>query len=44
MRRTILKGALGEAAGKFILSRELGIEVSPIAEPEYFEFFDYKIY
>ena len=39
----IYKGALGEAAGKFILSRELGIELSPIAEPEYFEFFDYKL-
>lgn len=39
----IYKGALGEVAGKFILSRELGIELSPIAEPEYFEFFDYKL-
>lgn len=39
----IYKGALGEVAGKFILSRELGIELLPITEPEYFEFFDYKI-
>lgn len=39
----IYKGALGEVAGKFILNRELGIELSPITEPEYFEFFDYKI-
>lgn len=34
----IYKGALGEVAGKFILSRELGIELLPITEPEYFEF------
>lgn len=39
----IYKGALGEVAGKFILSRELGIELTTITEPEYFEFFDYKI-
>lgn len=39
----IYKGALGEVAGKFILNRELGIELSPIIEPEYFEFFDYKL-
>ena len=39
----IYKGALGEAAGMFILNRELGIELSPITEPEYFEFFDYKL-
>lgn len=39
----IYKGALGEVAGKFILSRELGIELLPITEPEYFEFFDYKL-
>ena len=39
----IYKGALGEVAGKFILNRELGIELSPITEPEYFEFFDYKL-
>lgn len=39
----IYKGALGEVAGKFILSRELGIELSPIEEPEHFEFFDYKL-
>ena len=39
----IYKGALGEVAGKFIMNRELGIELSPITEPEYFEFFDYKL-
>lgn len=39
----IYKGALGEVAGKFILSRELGIELLPITEPSYFEFFDYKL-
>ncbi len=39
----IYKGALGEVVGKFILNRELGIELSPITEPEYFEFFDYKL-
>ena len=39
----IYKGALGEVAGKFILSRELGIELTAITEPEYFEFFDYKL-
>ena len=39
----IYKGALGEVAGKFILSRELGIELTTITEPEYFEFFDYKL-
>ena len=39
----IYKGALGEVAGKFILNKELGIELSPITEPEYFEFFDYKL-
>lgn len=39
----IYKGALGEEAGKFILKRELGIELSSITVPEYFEFFDYKL-
>ena len=39
----IYKGALGEVAGKFILSKELGIELVPITEPEYFEFFDYML-
>lgn len=37
----IYKGALGEVAGKYILKRELGIELKTITEPEYFEFFDY---
>ena len=39
----IYKGALGEVAGKFILSKELGIELATITEPEYFEFFDYRL-
>jgi hypothetical protein len=39
----IYKGALGEVAGKFILNKELGIELSAITEPEYFEFFDYRL-
>lgn len=39
----IYKGALGEVAGKFILSKEIGIELEPITEPEYFEFFDYRL-
>ena len=39
----IYKGALGEIAGKFILKKELGIELQPITEPEYFEFFDYRL-
>jgi len=39
----IYKGALGEAAGKFILSKELGIGLKSITEPEYFEFFDYRL-
>lgn len=39
----IYKGALGEVAGKYILSRELGIELATITEPEYFEFFDYRL-
>lgn len=39
----IYKGALGEVAGKFILKRELGIELTEITEPEKFEFFDYQM-
>lgn len=39
----IYKGAVGEVAGKFILNRELGIELEPITEPDHFEFFDYKL-
>jgi hypothetical protein len=39
----IYKGALGEVAGSFILNRELGIELMPITEPDYFEFFDYRL-
>lgn len=39
----IYKGALGEVAGKFILQQELGIELQPITEPEYFEYFDFRL-
>lgn len=39
----IYKGALGETAGWYILNRELGIELEEINEPEYFEYFDYKL-
>ncbi len=39
--QNIYKGALGEVAGKFILRKELGIELQDISEPEKFEFFDY---
>lgn len=39
----IYKGALGEVAGKFILRQELGIELESITEPEYFEFFDFRL-
>ncbi len=39
----IYKGALGEVAGKFILKKELGIELSPINDPRCFEYFDYRL-
>ena len=39
----IYKGALGEVAGKFILSKELGIELKPITDPQKFEFFDFEM-
>ena len=39
----IYKGALGEAAGKFILKNERGIELSDITDPDKFEFFDYLL-
>lgn len=41
--QNIYKGALGEAAGKFILEKELGIQLMEITEPDKFEFFDFKI-
>ena len=41
--QNIYKGALGEVAGKFILKKELGIELKEITDPEKFEFFDYEI-
>lgn len=37
------KGALGEVAGKFILTQELGLEISSIDNLEFYEKFDYKI-
>ena len=37
----ICKGALGEIAGRFILENERGIVLSPIDDPNCFEFFDY---
>ncbi|SCP99160.1 hypothetical protein [Anaerobium acetethylicum] len=39
----IYKGALGEAAGRYILQRELGMELHEIEDPSSFEFFDYQI-
>ena len=39
----IYKGALGEAAGRFIVENELGIKLKPITDPKIFEFFDYVI-
>jgi hypothetical protein len=39
----IYKGALGEAAGKFILERERGIKLHAINDPDRFEFFDYEM-
>ncbi|WP_270566897.1 hypothetical protein [Clostridium beijerinckii] len=41
--QNIYKGALGEVAGKFILHKELDIELKEIEDPEKFEFFDYEI-
>ena len=41
--QNIYKGALGEVAGKFVLKKELGIEVKEITDPDKFEFFDYEI-
>jgi hypothetical protein len=38
----IYKGALGEYAGREIF-KSLGIELEEIAEPDFFELFDYKI-
>lgn len=39
--QNIYKGALGEAAGKFILERELGLTLREIEDPEKFELFDF---
>lgn len=41
--QNIYKGALGEAVGTFLFQKELGIEIHEIANPDYFEFFDYEI-
>lgn len=38
----IYKGALGEAAGRYLLEHELGISLEEITNPEQFELFDYK--
>ena len=40
--QNIYKGALGEVAGKFILEKELNIELKEL-NSEYFEMFDYKL-
>lgn len=37
----IYKGALGEMAGRFILEQILGISLTEITDPEYFERFDF---
>ena len=42
MFNNIYKGALGEAAGKFILEKFLGFELQEVSE-DVFEFFDFKI-
>lgn len=42
MFNNIYKGALGEAAGKFILENFLNVELQEVSE-EVFEFFDFKI-
>ena len=39
--QNIYKGALGEAAGKFILEKELGLILQEIEDPEKFESFDF---
>ena len=39
----IYKGVLGETAGRLILKRELGIDLSEIEDPDRFEFFDYEM-
>lgn len=42
MFNNIYKGALGEAAGEFILGKYLGVELQEVSE-DIFEFFDFKI-
>jgi len=39
----IYKGALGEVCGEFILSRERGMKLKPINDPDRFEFFDFEL-
>lgn len=39
----IYKGALGEAAGKFLFSEHLGLELEEITEGGKFEMFDYRV-
>lgn len=40
--QNIYKGALGEVAGKFILEKELGIQLQELST-EYYEYFDYQL-
>ena len=39
----IYKGALGEVVGKYLLEKNLGVEVKEIENPEFFELFDFEI-
>lgn len=39
----IYKGALGEVCGEFILSRERGMKLKLINDPDRFEFFDFEL-
>lgn len=41
--QNIYKGALGEVAGKYILNKELEMELKEIEDSNKFEFFDYEI-
>lgn len=39
----IYKGAIGEVAGKYILNKELGIQLKPIEDTDIYEVFDYEM-
>lgn len=41
--QNIYKGALGEVSGRFILQRELGVDLSEIEDPACFELFDFVL-